>query len=107
MEAVIAKKSVASVVWKWFVEHAQMIACFLLLAHNVWWWFHMPTVFNTVTYCAVIAFLAGTTPRRWLLWAWLFLMLSVGATHAAIITRAEQPVVTAKPIVIFCGNCEQ
>lgn len=106
MEAVIVKNSPASVVWKLIVEHSQLIACALLLGHNVYWWFNAPTVFTTVTFAAMCTFMAITSPRRWLVWAWIFLMLVMGAIHAATITQAEQQIVS-KPIVVFCGKCEQ
>lgn len=106
MEAVIAKNSAGSAVWKWLVENNQIIACVFLLGHNVWWWFDAPTVFNTVTYCAVCTFLAAIAPRRWMMWAWLVLMLSMSAVRADMLSP-QQVVVTSKPTVVFCGNCEQ
>lgn len=106
MEAVIVKDSPASVVWKWIVENNQFLACLVLVGHFAWQWFYAPTVLNVVFYCAVCTYLAATAKRRWLLWAWIFLMLLKGALGAALITQAEQKIVS-KPIVVFCGNCEQ
>lgn len=107
MEAVIVKNSPVSVLWKLFVEHIQLVAVVLLLSHNVWWWFMQPTVLTTVTYCALTALMAGIEKRRWLVWAWILLMLFSAALHAAMLSPTPQAVVAAKPIVVFCGNCEQ
>ena len=106
MEAVTVKNSPASVVWKWIVENNQMIAVLILFGHFVWQWLYAPTVLNIVAYCAVCTYMAATAPRRFLMYAWIFLMLSKGAFGMVMIGPDAQPVVS-KPIVVFCGNCEQ
>lgn len=106
MEAVIAKKSVASVVWNLIKNNDQLLAYVFVLSHTVWWWFNAPTVLSTVTYCVGTAYLAGTAPKRWLMWAWLVLMLAMGAIQAGSITNLEREIVS-NPVVVFCGNCTQ
>lgn len=105
MEAVTVKNSPAATVWKWIVENSQLIAVLMLLGHNVWWWFNAATVFTTVTYCAMCTYMAATAHRRWLLWAWLFLMLSMGAIKAAMLTPETE--IVSNPIVVFQGDCPQ
>lgn len=72
-----------------------------------WQWVTPPSVLSTVLYGAVCAFLAYVATSRWILFAWLGLMLTMGATNAAVITRLDELKQAQENLSIVCAKAKQ